>query len=72
MAKDDVDKLIDDYERTVNALQKDAKANVDQSRDAWKKIKADKYGASSWAKDATQSYARSVNMWRDLVREWLK
>lgn len=72
MAKDDVDKLLDDYERTMNALQADAKTGVDTSRDAWKKMKNDKYTSSAWAKDVTESYARSVNTWRKLIGDWLK
>lgn len=71
MAKDEVKDLIDRYENAMNSVIDDAKTGVDQSRKSWKKVKADEYTTSSWVKDSTEMYARSVNSWRKLWAEWL-
>lgn len=69
---DEVKKLIDDYEKAVDALVDDTEAGIEQSRKAWKKMKKDEYSSSAFFKDATKSYARSVNTWRKILGDWMQ
>jgi len=69
---DEFEKLLKAYESTVKACLDNAQSNIDASRDSWSKLKTDEYKASTMLKDSVDMYARSINVYRQMMNEWMR